>query len=428
MNTTTLNTLTLETMTTSLRPAICKRTFFALVILAQLLFVASIANAQPYQIINTQNSIVGDDLSKTVTTVQEGNNPLDRFLMTKVMKPLPNDVIKAAIIMAPPLGSGFQNYEAGENGDYNNSFVAFFARRNFLVVGYSPRVQGLTAGSCESGAIDCSPMADWGLQTMVDDVEFIRQQIAGEYPGLKIVIGGLSNGSIIAQASLNARPNDYAGAILIEGTLYDTDANVRAINQNFCNTFNAMLAGGVYYDGQSGPGIKALSQLAQIAPNAPSMVPGFPPGLTNHQVFVLALSAPPLSPLTPRPGYFNVAGSFVEDRFFFANESLIHANLATFLDYATIKSLSDLSCGLAGDTTFTNNLDDFSGPVIMFVAGHGFGSAMFDTAQLMTSADVTINYKEQYGHVDYMFSTKHLQQLEHPILNWLTQAVVTQNN
>jgi hypothetical protein len=60
----------------------------------------------------------------------------------------------------------------------------------------------------------------------------------------------------------------------------------------------------------------------------------------------------------------------------------------------------------------------------MFVAGHGFGSGMFDTAQLMTSADVTINFKEQYGHVDYVFSTKHLQQLEHPILTWLTQEVV----
>ena len=45
----------------------------------------------------------------------------------------------------------------------------------------------------------------------------------------------------------------------------------------------------------------------------------------------------------------------------------------------------------------------------------------------MTSADVTINFKEQYGHVDYVTSTKHLQQLEHPILNWLTQEVVNQN-
>ena len=409
---------------TTLLRAISKRTRFALLIVAQLLFVASITNAQPYSTITTQNSVVGGDLNKTVTTIQEGPIALNRFTMTKVVKQLPDQPLKAVVLMLPPLGSGFQSYEVGENGDYNNSFVAFFARRNFVIFGYSPRWQGLTAGQCESGAIDCSPMADWGVQTMIDDVEHIRQQIVSEYPGLKIVIGGHSSGSIVAQGSINVRPNDYAGAILIDGTIYDTDANVRAINQNFCNMFNGMLAGGVYYDGQGGPGIKLLSQLAQVAPNAPSLVPGFPPGLTNHQVFVLALSATPVSPLTPRPNYSLFAGNFVEDKFTFANESLIHASIATFNDYTAIKSIADLNCGLAGDTTFTNNLDEFSGPVIMFVAGHGFGSAMFDTAQLMTSADVTINFKEQYGHVDYVLSTKHLQQLEHPILTWLTQEVV----
>ena len=63
----------------------------------------------------------------------------------------------------------------------------------------------------------------------------------------------------------------------------------------------------------------------------------------------------------------------------------------------------------------------FTGPVIMFSAGHGFGSAMLDTAQLMSSADVTINSRADYGHVDYMFSQNHLHELEHPIFNWLIQ-------
>ena len=426
MHTTTFDNPTLETTTAHTLSAILKRTFFALVIAAQLLFAASITNAQPYQIINTQNSVVGGDLSKTVTTVQEGNNTLDRFKMSKVVKPLPAESVKVAILLMPPLGSGFQNYEASDNGDYNNSFVAFFARRNFAVYGYSQRVNDLTAGSCESGAIDCSPMASWGLQTIVDDAEFIRQQIAADYPGVKIVIGGLSLGSLASLAVLNANPNQYAGAILVDGTIYDTDANVRAINQNFCNQFEGLLAGGVYYDGQSAPGFKLINQLAQVAPNAPSPIPDFA-GLTNHQVWVLALSAPPLSPVSPRPGYFNAAGSVAEDRLFFANEALVHANIATFVDYTTTRSLRDLTCGLAGERTFTNNLGAFDGPVIMFAAGHGFGTAMFDTAQLMTSADVTINFKEQYGHVDYIFSTKHLQQLEHPVLTWLTQEVAQEN-
>ena len=423
-----MNTTTFDIPTpgpkTALLPAICKRTFFALLIAAQLFFAASVASAQPYQIINTQNSVVGGDLNKTVTVVQEGNNTLDRFKMSKVAKPLPNEAVKAVILLMPPLGSGFQNYEATADGDYNNSFVAFFARRNFVVYGYSQRVNDLTAGSCESGVIDCSPMADWGLQTIVDDAEFIRQQIAAEYPGVKIVVGGLSLGSLASLAVLNAHPNDYAGAILVDGTIYDTDANVRAINQGFCNQFEGLLAAGIYFDGQNAPGFKFINHLAQTAPNAPSPIPGFPPGLTNHQVWVLALSAPPVSPVTPRPGYFNAAGNFLEDRLLFANEALVQANIASFVDYTTIKSLRDLNCGLAGETTFVNNLGAFKGPAIMFAAGHGFGTAMFDTAQLMTSADVTINFKQQYGHVDYVFSTKHQQELEHPILTWLTQEVV----
>jgi len=86
------------------------------------------------------------------------------------------------------------------------------------------------------------------------------------------------------------------------------------------------------------------------------------------------------------------------------------------------RSLRDLNCGLAGETTFTNNLGSFTGPVIMFAGGHGFGSAMTDTAQLMSSATITMNSRADYGHVDYMFSTNHLQELEHPIFNWLLQV------
>jgi pimeloyl-ACP methyl ester carboxylesterase len=412
-----VNTIRTNLNRTNLNPIL-----FALFIATQILLAAGVGHAQPYQTVSTENSIVADDLSRTVTTVQSGNNPLNRFLITEVRKSgVPMDALRGVIMFMPPLGSGFQNYEVGENGDYNNSFAAFFARRNFVLVGYTPRQHSLTAGSCESGAIDCSPMADWGLATIGNDAAYIRQQIAIQFPNLKTVIGGLSMGSIAAMAALNAQPNDYAGAILIEGTLHDPDATVRAINANFCTNFDALLAGGMFYDGQSGPAVKALSQLAQVAPNAPTVFPGFPPGLTNHQAFVLALSAPPLSPLSPRPGYYNIAGSVTEDRLFYANESLVHGNLATFFDYTPLKSLRDLSCGLAGETTFTNNLESFSGPVMMFAGGHGFGPAMFSTAQLMTSANVTINFKPDYGHVDYPFSKDHLHEFEHPILTWLLQ-------
>ena len=398
---------------------LAKRTFFALFLLVQLLLVTAVTQAQPYQIINTQNSVVGGDLNKTVTTIQEGNNPLNSFQMSMVIKPSSPQALRAVMLLLPPLGSGFQNYEVGENGDYNNSFVAYFARRNIAVVGYSQRVQGLVSGSCESGAIDCSPMADWGVQTMLDDVAYIRHLIAAEFPGVPVLAAGLSLGSIGAIGAINEHPNDYAGAILIDGTLHDTDPAVQAINANFCGIFEGMLAAGIYYDGQSTAGIKFLSQLAQIAPNDPSLAPGFPPGLTNHQAFIFALSEPIVTPVSPRPGYFNLAGSTAEDRFFFANESLVHGSLAGFVNYTTTRMFRDLNCGLAGETTFNNNLANFNGPVIMFAAGHGFGTAMSDTAQLMTSADVTIISNPDYGHVDYPFSPNHVEELEHPIFKWI---------
>jgi pimeloyl-ACP methyl ester carboxylesterase len=398
-----------------------KRTLNSLFALCLVLLISSMSHAETYQIISTENSVVADDLNKTVYTVQVGTNSLNRFRISRVVKNVPNIAIKGVLLLLPPLGSGFQNYEVGENGDYNNSFVAFFARRNFDVWGYSQRAQGVVAGSCESGAVDCSAMAGWNLQSIVDDVAIIRQQIELMHPGRKPVVGGLSLGSIAAQATINAHPGDYAGAMLIDGTIYDLSPEVQAINANFCANVDFLIANGVFYDGQSAPGFKLLSLLAEVDPNGLTPFPGFPPGFTNHRAFVAALSAPPISPLGPRPGFYSLAGSVEQDRFFYANESLAHANIAQFIDYTVLPLLRDLNCGLAGDRTYNNNLNAFSGPVIMFAAGHGFGTAMIDTAQLMTSAQVTINFNEQYGHVDYVLSKTHLPELEHPILNWLLQ-------
>ncbi|MBV9959137.1 MAG: hypothetical protein JO360_11985, partial [Acidobacteria bacterium] len=244
-------------------------------------------------------------------------------------------------------------------------------------------------------------------------------QIEAVHPGEKPVVGGLSLGSIASVATINAHPSDYAGAILIEGTLYDENPVVRSVNANFCAVFEDLLANGVYYDGQGLPGFKLISQLADVNPTGLSPVPGFPAGFTNHQAFVATMSAPPLSPTTPRPGYQFLAGSVAEDRFFFVNEPLIHDNIAMFVDYVANRTVRDVNCGLAGERTFSNNLNQFNGSVIVFAGGTGFGTGMIDTANLMTSASVTLNFRAEYGHVDHVFSTNHLQEVEHPVLKWL---------
>jgi pimeloyl-ACP methyl ester carboxylesterase len=396
-----------------------KRLFHTLSIFGLLLCALGVTHAQTYQIIGTTSSSVADNTTRTVTTVQFGSNPLNRFLMTRVRKDVPDNALRGTILLLPPLGSGFQNYEVGDNGNYDNSFAGFFAQRNYDVWGYSQRTQGLTAGSCESNTIDCSVMADWGVQTLVNDVAFVRQQIEAAHPGEKPVVGGLSLGSIGTIATINAHPGDYAGAILIEGTLYDEDPVVRNINANFCAVFEDLLTNGVFYDGQGLPGFKLISFLADVDPTGLTPFPGFPPGFTNHRVFVAAMTAPPLSPTTPRPGYQFLAGSVAEDRFFFVNEPLIHANIAVFVDYVANRTVRDVNCGLAGEQTFTNNLQSFNGPVIVFAGGTGFGTGMIDTANLMTSAEVTMNFRADYGHVDHVFSTNHLHEVEHTVLKWL---------
>ena len=46
-----------------------KEIIFAFLFAIQLLIVNIVAQARPFQIINTQNSVVGGDLNKTVTTI-----------------------------------------------------------------------------------------------------------------------------------------------------------------------------------------------------------------------------------------------------------------------------------------------------------------------------------------------------------------------
>ena len=34
-----------------------------------------------------------------------------------------------------------------------------------------------------------------------------------------------------------------------------------------------------------------------------------------------------------------------------------------------------------------------------------------------------MEYKEDYGHVDHVFSTGHMREVEHPVLTWLLRDV-----
>lgn len=81
-----------------------KPTLLTVLVAAHILFAASISQAQPYQTVSVESSIAGGDLSRTVTTIQSGNNTLNRFQMTSVKKAeVPNHALKGVVLPAKRL-------------------------------------------------------------------------------------------------------------------------------------------------------------------------------------------------------------------------------------------------------------------------------------------------------------------------------------
>jgi len=121
---------------------------------------AARADDGEHQIVSSVEVRIGRFV-RTDWTVQIGANPVNRFTMHRLVQGADERRFRAALLLLPPLGNGFNFFEVDENGVYDRSFAAFFASRGFAVWGYTPRGTGLVAGTCESGALDCSPMAHW---------------------------------------------------------------------------------------------------------------------------------------------------------------------------------------------------------------------------------------------------------------------------
>lgn len=410
-----------------------RRTLLCLAALAAAVTMAPAAAADDagHRIVQTQVTRIGKFV-RTDWTVQVGANPVNRFSMQRLTKD-GGDAgeggdrgnggdrrPRAALVLLPPLGNGFSFFEVDENGVYDRSFAAFFASRGFEVWGYSPRTTGLHAGVCESGAVDCSPMAHWGVEIVVEDVAFLRGFLARTSGDeLPVFVGGYSLGGMTTIATMNAHPHDYAGALVLEGGLYSQDPVILALNAGFCTALEAQLAAGQIFDDTTLPGIRGIVQLAASNPHGPTPLPGFPPGTTNHQVMVFLLAVPQAGPLWPTPDFVRCVGSVPEDRFFYSTDARVIAHSVLFNDYVDNLSIRDISCSLAGERTFTGNLGAFRAPVYLMGGGFGFLAQEVDMTHVLGSTDVTRNFIPAFGHADHWFSANHRQILEQDILRWL---------
>lgn len=400
---------------------------FRPVVLSTLLTFSLVpATSFAYQITGTAQNRLAGNLVRTESVVQVTPHPLDRFKMIRLAKDVPNRRLRGSILLLPPLGTTFAFYEQRDpNGAPGSSIAEYFALRDFDVYGYSPRFEAIPAGTCETGVLDCSIMAGWNLASMVEDIAFIRSRIEVLHPDTKIVTGGASLGGILALAVADSAPNDYDGIIPWEGMLFTPNAQIRAINQGYCTALEGQLAAGQVFDGLMGSIFKDIVKFAKIAPKGLNTIPLFPGNLTSHQLFVslLAVTAPgPVS--MPVPNYVQMAGSVPEDRLFFASEPRVFENiLGTFNAYVPTATVRDVSCSLAGvETRYTDNLHNFTKPVLAIGGGRGFGSAMPDQLDQLGSTDITFRLEPEFGHIDHFMTPRHREFVERPIFEWAVRV------
>lgn len=400
-----------------------KRTLLASSLLASFFAMGTAAVAAPYAITGTVSNPLHGNLVRTEYTVSAGAHPLDRFKMVRV-KRSHGGPDRGVILFLPPLGSTFAFYEQRDSdpgGRPGSSIAEFFAQRGFDVFGVSPRFEGPTPGTCEAGLIDCSIMGTWDLGSMVEDVAFVRGQIATLHPGAPVALGGASLGSILAIAVADADPTSYDSLILWEGMLYSDDPVVRNLNTPYCAGLEAQIAAGQVYDAVGIGIFRTVAKLAQLAPGGLTPIPLLPPTLTNQQAFLATVSVPTPGPISmPVPGYFQTAGDLATNRLLFADQDRMVENISRFNYYVPNILVRDVSCSLAGvETSYTDGLAAFTGPILAIGGGHGFGAYLGPQLDLFGSTDVTVLIEADFGHIDHMMTPRHTDYVERPILDFL---------
>ena len=398
--------------------------------LASLVLILSLLTALPalavgsYAVAATSSSTVGP-LTRTETVVTSGPGALDRFKAVRLSR-TGSQPSHGSLLLLPPLGPSFAFYEQRDaSGALGSSVAEFFALRGYDVWGYALRMEGIPSGTCEAGVVDCSPMAAWNFDLMVEDITFLRSLIETARPGGGVVLGGTSLGAMLTIAAVNAHPTDYRGAIVWEGSLASDDPVVRTLNQGYCAGLEAQIAAGLTVDGVGTGVFREVARQADKAPQGLTTIPLFPPVFTNHQLLIALLSTPSPGPVSgPLPGYIQLAGDPAADRLTFADEDRLLANVGFFVNYVPNILVRDVSCSLAGvDTHLTSNLGAFTAPVLGIGGGRAFGPAIDDVLSRFGSSSVTLLIEPEFGHVDHFFSRRHRDFVELPILEFLRRAL-----
>jgi hypothetical protein len=357
-------------------------------------------------------------LHRTRIGVADGTDPLNRFEVLRVRREFA--LRDEPVMLISPFGFSAAFWELTALGDYDDTFAARLARGGYDVWLVDSRTANLAPGSCESGAVDCSAMASWGIDTAIEDAMFVQRLVRTFHPGKKPVIGGVSGGSSTAIAAVDRHPSSFSGLFMWEGTLYSEDPAIRARNAAFCEQDDALLAAGVHYD----PAVQTfrfLFDLARNAPSDPTPIPAFPPGTTNLQALLFALTLPdPNNPLNFTDDFIRYVGDPIAATLTYSDLDRVMEFGPLIGSYAPVRFTRDSHCAMGGlEMRWVDRLDKFKGKVLVFAEGRGFGQMMLDTAQLMDKARVTVDYQADWGESDRYFHRDWVDVAIDPLLSWL---------
>lgn len=336
-------------------------------------------------------------LEKIDTVIQAGTNPDNRFTMHRIR--LRNGVVKGSIILVPSLVNNFAEYMINGKHGPMDSLAASLARAHYDVYGYSPRTANLPPHACTTGRVDCSVMKNWDLGTYVQDIEYIRTQVANRD---KPVIGGLSLGGMVGLAAVNANPSGYSGLLLWEALLYSANPAVIALSTQNCASLRAATASGVYWEENLPLTLKQFAQTGEAA--------------------TISFFGVPQPAVSGTPNWIQLAADPTRTRYEFASFPRVFDFIMAFNNVESLPLIRDFQCSLAGDRTYTSRLRNFHAPILAIEGGQGFGNYMQDTIDLTRSNRVRVQADQAFGHLDALLTSDE-RYSEARILDWLKTDV-----
>ncbi len=221
---------------------------------------------------------------------------------------------------------------------------------------------------------------------------------------------------MLATAAVDRSPFGYAGAALLEGSLYYSDASLQAIYRPICDSLKQSP---LPYEGINYPTIKYIAYLNQAAPSEPSP---FVEGLTNRDFFFIFATSPNDPPAGEAPGYTLLAGDMTG--FTFSPESSVLQLMFGFNDYEATGVQRDYICGYAGERTFTSRLAQFRKPLLSVQAGHGFGAVAEQSLALFLRADISRVTQPDFGHADWLVHSNVAETTVQPLVQWMQQKIL----